>query len=116
MRNELVYVVHSEPGVAAQLSQALLVSKFKVVSMTTEEEADATVTGRQFMLPDAILTPLGDIESGDSILIRLLQSNPLMSRSPWSSLPVPTRTNGAGPFGSAFSALSFPPTTPKKSP
>ncbi len=82
MRNELVYVVHSEPGVAAQLSQALLASKFKVVSMTTEREADATVTGRQFMLPDAILTPLGDIESGDSILIRLLQSNPLMEQIP----------------------------------
>ncbi len=82
MRNELVYVVHSEPGVAAQLSQALLASKFKVVSMTTETEADATVTGQQFMLPDAILTPLGDIESGDSILIRLLQSNPLMEQIP----------------------------------
>ena len=82
MRNELVYVVHSEPGVAAQLSQALLASKFKVVSMTTETEADATVTGQQFLLPDAILTPLGDIESGDSILIRLLQSNPLMEQIP----------------------------------
>lgn len=82
MRNELVYVVHSEPGVAAQLSQALLASEFKVVSMTTETEADATVTGQQFLLPDAILTPLGDIESGDSILIRLLQSNPLMEQIP----------------------------------
>lgn len=82
MRSELVYVVHSEPGVAAQLSQALLASSFKVVSMTTESEADATVSGQQFMLPDAILTPLGDIESGDSILIRLLQSNPLMEQIP----------------------------------
>ena len=82
MRNELVYVVHSEPGVAAQLSQALLTSEFKVISMTTETEADATLTGQQFMLPDAILTPLGDIESGDSILIRLLQSNPLMEQIP----------------------------------
>ncbi len=82
MRNELVYVVHSEPGVAAQLSQALLASEFKVISMTTETEADATLTGQQFMLPDAILTPLGDLESGDSILIRLLQSNPLMEQIP----------------------------------
>ncbi len=82
MRNELVYVVHSEPGLAAQLSQALVGSEFKVVSMTTEAEADATLAGRQFILPDAILTPLGDIESGDSILIRLLQSNPLMEQIP----------------------------------
>ncbi len=82
MRNELVYVVHSEPGVAAQLSQALLGADFKVVSMTTEAEAEATVTGQQFMLPDAILTPLGDIESGDSMLIRLFLSNPLMEQIP----------------------------------
>ncbi|MCD4750179.1 MAG: DUF4388 domain-containing protein [Thermoanaerobaculales bacterium] len=82
MRSDLVYVVHSEPGVAAQLSQALLSSDFKVVSMTTEEEAQASLSGQQFMLPDAILTPLGDIESGDSILIQLFLSNPLMEQIP----------------------------------
>ncbi len=82
MASDLVYVVHSEAGIAAQLSQALLSSEYKVVSMTTEEQADAALTGQQFVLPDAILTPLGDLESGDSILIRLLQSNPLMEQIP----------------------------------
>ncbi len=82
MRSDLVYVVHSEPGLAAQLSHALLSSDFKVVSMVTEQDADAALSGQQFVLPDAILTPLGDIESGDSILIRLFESNPLMEQIP----------------------------------
>ncbi len=82
MRTDLVYVVHSEPGLAAQLSHALLSSDFKVVSMTSEKDADAALSGQQFVLPDAILTPLGDIESGDSILIRLFESNPLMEQIP----------------------------------
>ncbi len=50
--------------------------------MTTLEEAECVVSERQFDLPDAILTPLRDMESGDSILIRLFESNPLMEQIP----------------------------------
>ena len=50
--------------------------------MTTLEDAEYVIRERQFDLPDAILTPLRDMESGDSILIRLLESNPLMEQIP----------------------------------
>ncbi|MGD8440703.1 MAG: DUF4388 domain-containing protein, partial [Holophagae bacterium] len=50
--------------------------------MTSVEEAEGVINERQFDLPDAILTPLRDMESGDSILIRLLESNPLMEQIP----------------------------------
>jgi predicted hydrocarbon binding protein len=82
MPGDLVYVVHSEADVARTLSTGLQESGYTVVPMTTETQADAALDGQQFVLPDAILTPLGDLESGDSILIRLFQANPLMEQIP----------------------------------
>ena len=82
MASDLVYVVHSETDVAARLSNALTEADYTAVPMTTEEEASAALETHQFALPDAILTPLGDLESGDSILIQLFQANPLMEQIP----------------------------------
>ncbi len=82
MDRELVYVIHSDPAVASHVGDALRQSDYKVVAMSTEDEAEGVLTGHQFVLPDAILTPLGDLESGDSILIRLFTSNPLMEQIP----------------------------------
>jgi len=80
--SDLVYVVHSETEVAARLSDALAGADYTAVPMTTEGEAAAALDSHQFALPDAILTPLGDLESGDSILIQLFQANPLMEQIP----------------------------------
>ncbi len=80
MDGDLVYVVHPDPELAAHLSRALIADDCKVVRMTTEAEAAAS--GKQYVLPDAILTPLGDLESADSILIQLFRSNPLMEQIP----------------------------------
>ncbi|MCP4900659.1 MAG: hypothetical protein GY906_27160, partial [bacterium] len=82
MDRELVYVIHSDQSIASHVGDALRQSDYKVVAMSTEEEAEGVLTGHQFVLPDAILTPLGDLESGDSILIRLFTSNPLMEQIP----------------------------------
>jgi predicted hydrocarbon binding protein len=82
MDRELVYVIHSDASIASHVSDSLRESDFKVVAMSTEEEAEGVLTGHQFVLPDAILTPLGDLESGDSILIKLFTSNPLMEQIP----------------------------------
>jgi predicted hydrocarbon binding protein/CheY-like chemotaxis protein len=82
MSHDLVYVVHSESAVAAALSESLHDSGFEVVSMTTVTEAQDLINGRQFALPDAILTPLGGVEVGDSILFTLFESNPLMEQIP----------------------------------
>jgi predicted hydrocarbon binding protein/CheY-like chemotaxis protein len=82
MNRDLAYVVHSDPVIAHRVSQALRDAEFEVASMTTLEDAEYVIRERQFDLPDAILTPLRDMESGDSILIRLLESNPLMEQIP----------------------------------
>lgn len=82
MKRDLAYVVHSDPVIAQRVSEALRDAEFEVSSMTTLEEAESVIHERQFDLPDAILTPLRDMESGDSILIRLLESNPLMEQIP----------------------------------
>jgi len=82
MGRDLVYVVHPEPTVAAKLSGGLEAADYEVVGMSTVEEAEAITGSRQFVIPDAILTPLGDVESGDSVLITLFQSNPLMEQIP----------------------------------
>ena len=50
--------------------------------MSSVDEVVTLTSDRQFMIPDAILTPLGDVESGDSMLIALFQSNPLMEQIP----------------------------------
>ncbi|MBD3873525.1 MAG: DUF4388 domain-containing protein [Acidobacteria bacterium] len=82
MGRDLVYVVHPEPTVAAKLSGGLEAADYEVVGMSTVAEAEAITGSRQFVIPDAILTPLGDVESGDSVLITLFQSNPLMEQIP----------------------------------
>jgi len=82
VKRDLAYVVHSDKVIAHRVSEALRESDFEVSSMTTLEDAEYVIRGRQFDLPDAILTPLRDMESGDSILIRLLESNPLMEQIP----------------------------------
>jgi DNA-binding response OmpR family regulator/predicted hydrocarbon binding protein len=82
VKRDLAYVVHSDQVIAQRVSQALRDSDFEVSSMTTLEDAEHVIRERQFDLPDAILTPLRDMESGDSILIRLLESNPLMEQIP----------------------------------
>ena len=82
MDRELVYVVHSDAETAGKVCNALLAFDYKVVKMTSESEAEAVLSSHQFVLPDAILTPLGDLESGDSILIQLFTSNPLMEQIP----------------------------------
>lgn len=82
MKRDLAYVVHSDPVIAQRLTGALRAANFEVSSMTTLGEAECVVSERQFDLPDAILTPLRDMESGDSILIRLFESNPLMEQIP----------------------------------
>jgi CheY-like chemotaxis protein len=82
MGRDLVYVVHPEPTVTAKLSGGLEAADYEVVGMSTVEEAEAITGSRQFVIPDAILTPLGDVGSGDSVLITLFQSNPLMEQIP----------------------------------
>jgi DNA-binding response OmpR family regulator/predicted hydrocarbon binding protein len=82
VKRDLAYVVHSDQVIAQRVSEALRQSDFEVSSMTTLEDAEYVIRERQFDLPDAILTPLRDMESGDSILIRLLESNPLMEQIP----------------------------------
>lgn len=82
MKRDLAYVVHSDQVIARRVTDALRESDFEVSSMTTLEDAEYVIRERQFDLPDAILTPLRDMESGDSILIRLLESNPLMEQIP----------------------------------
>jgi len=82
MNGDLVYVVHPEAEIATKVSAALLSAEYKVLSMSTEAEAEDVLNGHQFVLPDAILTPLGDLEGGDSILIKLYGSNPLMEQIP----------------------------------
>ncbi len=82
MKRDLAYVVHSDQVIARRVADALRESDFEVSSMTTLEDAEYVIRERQFDLPDAILTPLRDMESGDSILIRLLESNPLMEQIP----------------------------------
>jgi len=82
VKRDLAYVVHSDQVIAQRVTAALRDSDFEVSSMTTLEDAEYVIRERQFDLPDAILTPLRDMESGDSILIRLLESNPLMEQIP----------------------------------
>jgi hypothetical protein len=82
MGRDLVYVAHPEPEVAATLCGGLQSANYNVVQMSSVDEAQQIISNRQFVIPDAILTPLGDLQSGDSILVTLYQSNPLMEQIP----------------------------------
>jgi predicted hydrocarbon binding protein/DNA-binding response OmpR family regulator len=82
MSGDLVYVVHPEAAVAEALRGGLQAAAYDVVNMSSVQEVKKITSDRHFMIPDAILTPLGDIASGDSMLIALFQSNPLMEQIP----------------------------------
>ncbi len=82
MGRDLVYVAHPEPEVAATLCGGLRAANYNVVQMSSADEAQRIISNQQFVIPDAILTPLGDLQSGDSILVTLYQSNPLMEQIP----------------------------------
>jgi hypothetical protein len=79
---DLVYVVHPETDVAARLSGGLKAADYEVVAMSSVDDAESITSQRQFSLPDAILTPLGGVGAGDSILVTLFESNPLMEQIP----------------------------------
>ncbi len=82
MSGDLVYVVHPESAIAAKLCGGLQAADYEVVAMSNVDEAESITSRRQFALPDAILTPLGDVAGGDSILFTLFESNPLMEQIP----------------------------------
>jgi predicted hydrocarbon binding protein len=82
MSRDLVYVAHPEVAVAERLGRGLSEAGYEVVCMSSVERAHEITANQQFVIPDAILTPLGDIQSGDSILIALYRSNPLMEQIP----------------------------------
>ena len=82
MSGDLVYVVHPESSVAAKLRGGLQAADFNVVSMSSVDEAKSVTSRHQLTLPDAILTPLGNEGEGDTILVTLFESNPLMEQIP----------------------------------
>jgi len=82
MAGDLVYVVHPELSVAAKLRGGLQAADYQVVAMSTVDDAESITSKSQFTIPDAILTPLGGGGAGDSILVTLFESNPLMEQIP----------------------------------
>jgi len=82
MAGDLVYVVHPESAVAAKLRGGLQEADYQVVAMSTVNDAESITSKSQFTIPDAILTPLGGGGAGDSILVTLFESNPLMEQIP----------------------------------
>ena len=82
MAGDLVYVVHPESSVAAKLRGGLQSADYQVVAMSTVDDAESITSKSQFTIPDAILTPLGGGGAGDSILVTLFESNPLMEQIP----------------------------------
>jgi len=82
MAGDLVYVVHPESAVAAKLRGGLQEADYQVVAMSTVDDAESITSKSQFTIPDAILTPLGGGGAGDSILVTLFESNPLMEQIP----------------------------------
>ena len=82
MAGDLVYVVHPESSVAAKLRGGLQDADYQVVVMSTVDDAESITSKSQFTIPDAILAPLGGGGAGDSILVTLFESNPLMEQIP----------------------------------
>jgi hypothetical protein len=82
MAGDLVYVVHPESSVAAKLRDGLQAADYQVVAMSSVDDAESITRNSQFTIPDAILTPLGGGGAGDSILVTLFESNPLMEQIP----------------------------------
>jgi DNA-binding response OmpR family regulator/predicted hydrocarbon binding protein len=82
MSGDLIYIVHPDSGIAATLRDGLRSADYNVVSMSSVDEARSVTSKHQFTLPDAILTPLGGPGGGDSVLVTLFESNPLMEQIP----------------------------------
>ena len=82
MAGDLVYVVHPESSVAAKLRDGLQAADYHVVAMSSVDDAESITRNSQFTIPDAILTPLGGGGAGDSILVTLFESNPMMEQIP----------------------------------
>lgn len=82
MTGELVYLVYPEAETVERLSSYLQGAGFKVISLRSDAEAETALNDFKYVLPDVLMTPLDDPESGDSILFRLLSVNPLMEQVP----------------------------------
>ena len=82
MSGELIFVVHPDVRVASRLRDGLQAAEYHAVSMSSVEEAGSQISRHQFSLPDAILAPLASEGDGDSILVALFESNPLMEQVP----------------------------------
>ncbi len=82
MSGELVYLVHPDAALVDRLGDALHRAGFKVLSMSSEAEAEEVAGSFRHLLPDVLVTPLGDPSSDDSILFKLLVANPLMEQVP----------------------------------
>lgn len=82
MTGELVYLVYPEAETVERLSSYLQGAGFKVISLRSDAEAETALNDFKYVLPDVLMTPLDDPDSGDSILFRLLSVNPLMEQVP----------------------------------
>jgi len=109
MSGDLVYVVHPEPAVAERLRGGLLDADYDVVNMSSVADVENITSDRQFMIPDAILTPLGDVVSGDSMLIALFQSNPLMEQIPLVVVASPEREERRRALRMGLLSVVYPP-------
>jgi len=82
MTGELVYLVYPDAETVERLSSYLQGAGFKVISLRSDAEAETALNDFRYVLPDVLMTPLDDPDSGDSILFRLLSVNPLMEQVP----------------------------------
>lgn len=109
MSGDLVYVVHPEPAIAEALRGGLLAADYDVVNMSSVDEVENITSDRQFVIPDAIVTPLGDVVSGDSMLIALFQSNPLMEQIPLVVVASPEREERRRALRMGLLSVVYPP-------
>jgi predicted hydrocarbon binding protein len=74
--------VHPDANVAEKLRDGLRGADYHVVAMSSVQEAGSVIARHQFLLPDAILAPLGSEGDADSVLVALFESSPLMEQIP----------------------------------
>jgi CheY-like chemotaxis protein len=82
MSADLAFLIYPDAELADRLSKALHSAGLKVLSMKSEDEAEQIISTFKYVLPDVLITPLDDPDSHDSILIKLLNANPLMEQVP----------------------------------
>jgi predicted hydrocarbon binding protein len=109
MSGDLIYVVHPKSGVAAKLRDGLRAADHNVVSMSSVDEAKSVTSKHQFTLPDAILAPLGNSGGGDSILVTLFESNPLMEQIPLVVVANEDTEDSRRALGMGLLSVVFPP-------